>query len=413
MKKILILLLLLWLVTKAEAQTTKRALFLGNSYTAYNNLAQLTSDVALSAGDTLIVDSNTPGGTTFANHSTNNTSLTKIAAGNWDYVILQEQSQIPSFPIEQVEIDCFPFAAILNDSILANNPCAETMFYMTWGRENGDAQNCGFWPPVCTYEGMDDLLYERYMLLGEMNQAVVSPVGAVWRYLRTNHPELELYASDGSHPSPLGSYAAAVCMYTAIFRNDPLNAIFDYTTDNADELIVREAVSELVYNNLQQWYIGMHDPVADFEIEQLNGLTFQLQNNSQNATSIEWLLDGEPFEPGENETIAFESSGTYEITLNAFNCGKVAAYSLTIDVIDNLVGDFSQQATVVYPNPANNQIIISGIQNSGWRLLDGTGRIIATVSAHGDVLDISTLDSGTYYLVMEEKAHKIMVLNQR
>jgi hypothetical protein len=29
---------------------------------------------------------------------------------------------------------------------------------MTWGRENGDAQNCEFVPWVCTYEGMADAI---------------------------------------------------------------------------------------------------------------------------------------------------------------------------------------------------------------------------------------------------------------
>ena len=31
------------------------------------------------------------------------------------------------------------------------------VFFMTWGRENGDDMNCPNWPPVCTYEGVDDL----------------------------------------------------------------------------------------------------------------------------------------------------------------------------------------------------------------------------------------------------------------
>ena len=50
---------------------------------------------------------------------------------------------------------------------------------MTWGRENGDQSNCQSWPPVCTYEGMDDLLRERYMIMANDNNALVAPVGAV------------------------------------------------------------------------------------------------------------------------------------------------------------------------------------------------------------------------------------------
>ncbi|MFM9004523.1 MAG: hypothetical protein ACKOSR_03320, partial [Flavobacteriales bacterium] len=91
----------LLLTQDAYSQVTKRVLFLGNSYTSVNNLPAMTQACALSAGDSLIIDSNTPGGYTFEGHSTNAISLQKIALGNWDFVVLQEQSQRPSFPIEQ------------------------------------------------------------------------------------------------------------------------------------------------------------------------------------------------------------------------------------------------------------------------------------------------------------------------
>ena len=117
---------------------TKRALFLGNSYTGVNNLPQMVADVTTSTGDTLLFDSNTPGGYTLQGHSTNATSLAKIALSDWDYVVLQEQSQFPSFPISQVETDIFPYAHFLDSIINAENPCVETVFYMTWGRKNGE-----------------------------------------------------------------------------------------------------------------------------------------------------------------------------------------------------------------------------------------------------------------------------------
>jgi hypothetical protein len=68
-----------------------RVLFIGNSYTATNNLPQLLGLVASSQGDTLISDINTPGGFTFKNHFENATTRSKIAAGNWDFVVLQAQ----------------------------------------------------------------------------------------------------------------------------------------------------------------------------------------------------------------------------------------------------------------------------------------------------------------------------------
>jgi hypothetical protein len=84
---------------------SKKVLFIGNSYTGVNNLPQLVYDVAISVGDTLIFDKHTPGGNRLMNHATNPTALAKINSNDWDHVVLQGQSQEPSFPDAQVETE--------------------------------------------------------------------------------------------------------------------------------------------------------------------------------------------------------------------------------------------------------------------------------------------------------------------
>ncbi|MBZ0098740.1 MAG: hypothetical protein K8F30_06630 [Taibaiella sp.] len=81
-----------------SAQSLKKALFLGNSYTGVNDLPKLVSDAAASASDTLIYDSNTPGGYYISQHLTDQASMAKVAAGNWDNVILQDQSMALAYP---------------------------------------------------------------------------------------------------------------------------------------------------------------------------------------------------------------------------------------------------------------------------------------------------------------------------
>jgi len=34
---------------------------------------------------------------------------------------------------------------------------------------------------------------------------LVAPVGRVWRHIRENYPQIQLYSGDGSHPSYIGS----------------------------------------------------------------------------------------------------------------------------------------------------------------------------------------------------------------
>lgn len=112
-------------------QQTLKVLFLGNSYTYVNNLPQLIHDIALANGDTLVFDSNCPGGHTFNNHFNNATSISKINAQAWDNVILQAQSQEPSFDPSQVAVQTLPYSIKLDSLIKNNNACSETVFYET------------------------------------------------------------------------------------------------------------------------------------------------------------------------------------------------------------------------------------------------------------------------------------------
>ena len=230
-----------------------RALFIGNSYTEVNNLPQMVHDIAESMGDTLIFQSHTPGGCTFQQHVSG--AAPYIQQGGWDYVVLQEQSQLPSFPISQFMNESYPYAQQLCDMIRQYNADSHIVFYMTWGRKNGDQQNAQFYPPLGTYEGMDSLLYERYMMMAQDNQAWVSPVGYVWHYMRDHYPDIELYSSDGSHPSLMGTYIAACCFYTVFFQKDPRLISFFSTLESQQAQLAREAVSLLVYDSLSKWFV--------------------------------------------------------------------------------------------------------------------------------------------------------------
>ena len=248
-----------------EQQGTLNVLFIGNSYTSSNNLTNIISSIANLMGDELYVEKSLIGGATLQNHLNNNATTELIESGIWNHVVLQEQSQYPSFPLWQVEQDVFPYATQLNYLANQYNACNNTIFFMTWGRENGDYNNCENWPPVCTYEGMDDLIRERYLTMAEQNSASISPVGAVWRYIRDFNYEIDLYNSDGSHPSYLGSYAAAVCFYTTLFQKNPLeiNWTYDLGVSEFNHEIIIQVVKDVVYDNLDEWSIQSNDIDSD------------------------------------------------------------------------------------------------------------------------------------------------------
>ncbi|MCQ2285768.1 MAG: T9SS type A sorting domain-containing protein [Bacteroidales bacterium] len=236
---------------------THKVLFIGNSYTAVNDLPLVISKLAESAGDTIIYSSNTPGGCSFMQHLSNATTKSLIQQGGWDYVVLQAQSQEPSFPDDQFMNETYPYGRQLAEMVYQYNPTAKVVFYMTWGRKNGDAYNCPFFPPLCTYEGMDSLLYLRYMMMAEDFGGWVSPVGALWHYLRDNNPEIELYSSDESHPSLAGTYAAACSFYAVLFQKNPRSICNDYNLSSSEALKIRLAAEKVVYDSLAKWFVDV------------------------------------------------------------------------------------------------------------------------------------------------------------
>lgn len=404
-------LIIIWLIflgsVSLMGQQARRVLFLGNSYTQVNDLPQILTDVAASVGDSVVTDQSTPGGYTLQLHTTNATSLNKIMTGGWDFVVLQEQSQLPSFPINQVMTDVYPYARFLDSLVNAHNPCAETVFYRTWGRKNGDASNCSWWPPVCTYQGMDSLLQLRYMMLADSNEAIVSPVGAVWKYIRQNYPGIELYQMDESHPSQAGSYAAACCFYTTLFRKNPLLISYNYTLSESDAHLIRTAVRQVVYSHLIYWHIGEYDPVSDFSHELRDDLRVAFTNLSQEATNFVWDFgDGEQ-STEMNPEHTYPASGTYEVQLVANHCSLADTAHRQVFVILTDVNRQSTNPPTIYPNPVTNKLQVKMPDGKLDRitLFDASGNALPTQLVNHNqqlvTLDFSQILPGSYFLQVE------------
>ncbi len=410
-KSFFLLSVFLFLIFEISAQSqTKRVLFLGNSYTNVNNLPEMIGKIATSVGDTLLYDSNTPGGHTLQGHSSNAVSLQKIAASSWDFVVLQEQSQYPSFPITQVEQEVFPYARFLDSIINAQNPCCETVFYMTWGRKNGDASNCASWPPVCTYNGMDSLLNLRYRMMAESNNAILSPVGAVWKYIREHYPSIELYSSDESHPSLAGTYAAACSFYTTLYRKDPELIHFDAGLNATVAENIRRAAKIVVYDSLTNWHIGAYDPQADFSIFSNQGNSVECSNLSTNASHFFWDFGDGNTSNDENPTHFYTSTGTFKILLTASHCGINDTLSqwhvvetTNLNKTENLADDWD-----IFPNPAHTKLNINnsfkGIVE--YKIFNSSGIEIS----HGEIyqtsktIDISNLSKGLHFIqIVDDK----------
>src|SRR5204862_5417386 len=79
-----------------EKQKPVRVLFIGNSFTFVNDLPNMIAELGKAGKQPpLEHGQETPGGCSFEKHWKDGKAATKIAAGPWDYVVLQEHSQRP------------------------------------------------------------------------------------------------------------------------------------------------------------------------------------------------------------------------------------------------------------------------------------------------------------------------------
>ena len=419
-KHLSFVLLLLTAVNSFAQGKKAKVLFLGNSYTHVNNMPQIAADLAASLGDTLIFEMEAPGGYTLPDHYTSMASKNKIKQGGWDYVVLQEQSQVPAKPqiphITQMRV----YAYLLDTMIDYYNPCANTIFYMTWGRKNGDANLCAqfgaSWPAVCTYIGMDSLIRLRYLMVTDTANASTAPAGPIWRYIRNNYPSIELYDADESHPSPAGSYAAACAMYVAIFKRSPLASTYNFSLSATDAANIRTAAKAVAYDSMSTWSIGVHELSAGFNFTKGPNNQVNFNNTSNYATIYNWDFGDGQTSTQQNPVHTYSAVGIYKTRLIASNPA-----STCVDTTEQLVNLYpanignvtSNPVFSLYPNPARNSVqliqsIPAGVELT-IRITDNLGKLIYSqkTSSSGPVsLDISTLKNGVYFVsVTGESGH--------
>ncbi|MBS1546374.1 MAG: PKD domain-containing protein [Bacteroidetes bacterium] len=394
MKLIFIFLATIGSCSLANAQST-RVLFIGNSYTGVNDLPEMTRQLALSMGETLTVASSTPGGYTFQQHTTNATTQNLIDQGAWDFVVLQEQSQLPSFPPSQVASECLPYAQALVDTIRAHSPCAEPVFYMTWGRENGDAQNCASWPPVCTYEGMQQQLRQSYLQMAEDNSAACAPAGMAWKRVRTEFPAINLYSSDGSHPTVAGTYLVACTMYSTFFRTSTVGASFTSSLDAATALTLQQVASSVVMDSLETWNIGVNDPEALPEHQdQGNGSVF-FSENSVNAMAHYWNLGDGSTSTESSFTHTYAANGTYTVTYVATDdCGRTDTSVFTVNMTAAGIGELDKPLVSV-TSDAQGLVVINAGSAGNLVLFDLQGRRVSVHPIGATAKEQVPLPSGT------------------
>ncbi|HPI25467.1 MAG TPA: hypothetical protein PLO57_03305 [Candidatus Cloacimonadota bacterium] len=219
-------------------ENSRRVLLVGNSHTYYNGGVDNHLELLLAAAApewSTHISSVTIGGATLQEHLENANTIYTIETGDWDLVILQEQSSLP-----MSDPDLFYSAATALDNIIRSSG-ALTGLYMTWERRN--------------YPEMYIPIRDAYNYLGAILDALVIPAGEGFHHALSLYPSLSLYDSDNSHASLQGTYLVACIMLAKIWNINPLGN--PYHPEGIDA-VTTYLIQELAWNTVQGFTGNWH-----------------------------------------------------------------------------------------------------------------------------------------------------------
>lgn len=192
-----------------------KILFIGNSYTYYNDMPTLFSRLCGCNGKQAQVFSVTKGGRRLHENLDSSDETTRqleavVAQNTMDVYVLQEHSTLPLLDFQR-------FSANVTGLMEKLGP-ARYVLYQTWGRKTGSAF---LEEQKLSTRTMALRLQDAYREVAETAGADCAPVGLCFLQVSENHPEIELYDPDLTHPSYEGSCLAALVHYRTIFDEIP------------------------------------------------------------------------------------------------------------------------------------------------------------------------------------------------
>ena len=419
MKKSILLLKLFFISTGTlVAQDSLSVLFIGNSYTSVNNLPQLVQSLSNSAGKILNIDSNIPGGFSLSNHANDPTTISKISQGNWDYVILQEQSQIPTIDFYRYN-NMYPAITDLKSLIEQYNPCAKIITYMTWGRRYGgmqcDASNTYCSPNFLDFNHMQDSLTSAYTEISEQLNIQCAPVGVTWQNI-LNDTTLVLHSGDNSHPNIDGSYVAALTIFSSIWKQGASGLSYTAGLPGPLAQYYQSKSDNTLFNSSNDWNLLINNPSANFSTS-ISGFnaTFTNLSSSNNTLNYFWDFGDGNTSNMQNPSHNYSTNGTYLITLIASNCIFADTITNSIQIGTNGMETIPSSKFQCYPNPTTNQLTIiadNQLIGSVYTIYDKTGKPVrkGTIMSEHHVVDVENLTIGSYILGVGDSVKQTLIV---
>jgi hypothetical protein len=187
-----------------KSSAALKVLFIGNSFTARNDLPALVARLAAASGRRLDHRLISVGGASLRTHWNKGNALGQIQNGGYDCIVLQEQSTLPVKNARRMHEN----VRLFDTAIRVTG--ARTVLYLTWARRSSPENQAA--------------ITEAYTAIARELGASVIPAGVAWQAFERKHDRPVLYDSDGSHPTLAGSYLAACCAAATLFDRSVVDA---------------------------------------------------------------------------------------------------------------------------------------------------------------------------------------------
>lgn len=207
-------------------------LFIGNSLTYVNDLPGTLQAIALTEGVAVRVETVARPNYALIDHLTlSGDAEAAIRRGGWDYVVLQQGPT--TLPINR---DSLILWTKMFDPIIRSVGAVPALYMV--------------WPPKGQPGGFEAVRLS-FQIAAEAVNGVFLPAGAAWEDALLRDGALALYGPDNFHPSPMGTYLAAITIYGKLAGRDP-RALPPYAIVNGAPLNLPTATVRLLQEAAHQ-----------------------------------------------------------------------------------------------------------------------------------------------------------------
>ena len=210
-------------------------LFIGNSHIFMNDLPQMLSELATSAGIVNATDHISYGGYQLSQHAVNEPTLSLIEQEPWDVVVLQESTSIR---LETLANEMEPAVIALDKAIGAVG--GQTLLLMMWAPYLTALEDGAF------HEHQEELA-RITIAIAERISASVAPVGLAWEEVQDTHEAIHLWSYDRVHAAEAGTYLIACVLLATIWEQSPVGLAFTAGLSETDALALQTAAARAAF----------------------------------------------------------------------------------------------------------------------------------------------------------------------